>query len=325
MAETQPFWMQALCYTYNELRTMGNNVCGEGVVDKRSGSLLVASSGAADHSVTVAAGYGWVEADGANVEGMYKIRNDASVTVQLAAGSGGDPRVDTIVATVRDTQSSGVDDDWILTVVAGTATASAALTDAGITASAGAVPDNTIVLAYVLVGGADTLTTTISGANILDARNNYEQCGAFPWVSLEATGTTSITDGQYVQIALASLVHRDRDYFTVSAGATPTVTVLEAGLYDLNAQGFYSNGAATTVGSAVLRNNTNLPHAAPNGLFVAENNVGGVRGFLPASGLQIELGANDTLKFAMTASGVTAATTHTAGSRVARFTVRKVG
>lgn len=333
MAETQPFWMQADCYTYDELRTMGNNVCGEGVVEKQAGSLLVASTGAADHSVTVAAGYAWVEADGPNVEGFYKIRNDATTaTVQLTAGSGGDPRVDTIVATVRDTESSGVDDDWILTVVDGTPNAGAALTDAGIALSAAAVPVNTIVLAYVLVAGADTLTTTISGANILDARSNYEQCGPQPWVSLEASAATSIADANVAtQVTLATLVNRDRGYFSVSGS---TITVLQTGLYDISGMAGFSGitSAGTNRFCLILKNNTNLPNAGPDGLIVAEGRIGHDATESPSSITwtprrgQVQLAANDTIKMCLAQdTGTGAKSSFHSSAFLAHLTVRKVG
>lgn len=324
MAETQPFPLQALCYTFGELREgLAAHVCGEGVVDVHGGDLLVASTGAGDHSVTIAAGSAFVfNNDATGERQMYRVLNDASVTVQLSAGGGGNPRVDTIVATVQDDEYGGGSNDWVLVSVDGTPNASAALTDAGIAASAAAVPDNSVVLAYVLVPDADTLSTIISGANILDARNNYYKCGSDPWCSLEAAAATSITNGNYVQLALATLVYRDRDYFSVSGS---TITVLQSGLYRLNAQGWFSNGSANIIGAAILKNNTNLPNATPDGLFVAENNVGGLRGYLPVGRSKIALAANDTIKFAMTVAGVTTNTIHTAGSRVAHLTIEKVG
>lgn len=326
MAETQPIWMQALCYNYNELRNQFD-VCGEGVVNKFGGSLLVASTGAADHSVTIAAGSAWVEADGANVDGMYRITNDAPVTLQLAAGGGGNGRVDTIVATVHDSQSSGVDDDWVITVVTGTPNAAAVspLTDAGITASAGAVPDMSLVLGYVLVPVADTLTTTISAVNIVDSRNNVYHCSAQPWVSIEASAVTALTNGSYTQIALATLINRDRDYFTV---ASNTITVRQAGLYDISAMagvsGIGTGGSAR--GIIVVKNNTNLPNAAPDGLFVLHAADGPVSFFVDAMDRgPVALAANDTLKLAVLQNQGAVNSYHAAGTFVAHMTVRKVG
>lgn len=331
MAETQPIWMQALCYNYNELRNQFD-VCGEGVVDKFSGSLLVASSGAADHSVTVAAGSAWVDADGPNVDGMYRITNDAPVTIQLAAGGGGNGRVDTIIATVHDSQSSGVDDDWVLTVVTGTPNAAAVspLTDAGITASAGAVPAMSLVLGYVLVPVADTLTTTIAANNIVDARNNVYRCGSVPWVSLQASAATSSANATFTQTTLATVVNRDRDYFSVSGS---TITVLQAGVYDINGMvGF--NGIATTGNHRVvqiLRNNTNLPNATPDGTVIAAGRASHDSGeaaetieWTPTRQMQV-LAANDTIKMATSQNTGGAVNTEHSASFVAHLTVRKIG
>lgn len=329
MAETQPIWMQALCYNYNELRNQFD-VCGEGVVDKFGGSLLVASSGAADHSVTVAAGSAWVEADGANVDGMYRVTNDAPVTLQLAAGGGGNGRVDTIVATVHDSQSSGVDDDWVITVVTGTPNAAAVspLTDAGIAASAGAVPAMSLVLGYVLVPVADTLTTTIAANNIVDGRNNVYRCGSYPSVLLEASALTSSANATYTQLALATVVNRDRAYFTVSGN---TITVLQAGLYDISAQAGYSGvGTGGTVrGLAVLRNNTNLPNATPDGVAVIDSLTGPLGSWIATPARQsVVLAANDTLKMALFQNtGGPVNSFHSAANPAfaAHLTVRKVG
>lgn len=326
MAETQPIWMQALCYNYDELRNQFD-VCGEGVVNKFGGSLLVASSGAADHSVTVAAGSAWVDADGANVDGMYRITNDAPVTVQLAAGGGGNGRVDTIIATVHDSQSSGVDDDWVITVVTGTPNAAAVspLTDAGITASAGAVPTMSLVLGYVLVPVADTLTTTISAVNIVDGRNNYYSCDNEPWVSLEASAATALTNGSYTQIALATTINRDRDYFTV---ASNTITVLQAGLYDISAMagvsGIGTGGTARAI--MVVKNNTDIPTAAPNGLYVLHAANGPVSFAIWTLAREpVQLAANDTLKLAILQNQGAVNSYHAAGTFIAHLTVRKVG
>lgn len=328
MAETQPIWMQALCYNYNELRNQFD-VCGEGVVDKFGGSLLVESTGAGDHSVTVAAGSGWVEADGVNVDGMYRVTNDAPVTIQLAAGGGGNGRVDTIIATVHDSQSSGVDDDWVLTVVTGTPNAAAVspLTDAGIAASAGAVPDMSLVLGYVLVPVADTLTTTIAANNIVDGRNNYYTCGSDPWVMLEAAAATSTANNVYTQLALATVVNRDRDYFTVSGS---TITVLQTGLYDVSAMAGYTAAAAggTLRGMLVVANNTNLPNAAPDGTAIIGPQSASTGAFIASSARQsVRLTANDTLKLALFQNTGGAVNSHDAGvpDFAAHLTVRKVG
>lgn len=258
MAEGQPMWMQALCYSYNELRSLAN-VCGEGVIDVFGGSLLVASSGAADHSVTIAAGSAWVEADGINVEGMYRVPNDGPVTVQLDAGGGGNPRVDTIVATVKDSQSTGVDNLWTLQEpLIGTPNASAALTPAGIAASAAAVPDMTLVLGYVLVPAADTLTTTISAANVLDARLPYEQCGAAvtPSTRWDRNATQSLNDGTSTTIDFDAVSGSAVPNAYYSAEASGSITFRIPGLYLVEAEIWY-DGAGTTAAN-ILRRYTSI-------------------------------------------------------------------
>lgn len=323
MAETQPIWMQALCYNYNELRNQFD-VCGEGVVNKFGGSLLVASSGAADHSITVAAGSAWVDADGPNVDGMYRVTNDAPVTLQLAAGGGGNGRVDTIIATVHDSQSSGVDDDWVLTVVTGTPNAAAVspLTDAGITASAGAVPVMSVVLGYVLVPVADTLTTTISAVNIVDGRNNYFSCDKDPCVVLTASAaTTGIASATATKVNLATVTRQDRDYFTVAASI---VTIVQAGLYDLSAFAAISGTLSSTANQIIAfgRNGTTEllgSSTGPSTTSVKRESI---------CLHDYPLGAGDTIQLviaATTTAGTVTAQFDAASGTVARLSIRKVG
>lgn len=334
MAETQPMDLQALCYSAEEDRqALADLVCGEGVVDKQGGDLLVASSGSTNHSITVAAGSAYIENNlNTGETEMYRVLNDAMTDppLQLAAGGGGNPRVDTIIATVRDNQYGGGSDDWFLSVLAGTPNASAALTDAGIAASAAAVPDNSLVLGYVRVPVGDTLATIIQASDILDARSNYLKCGSAPWVSLVAAAATVVATNQFVQTTLATVANRDRGYFSVSGS---TITVLQAGVYDVNAMLGFS--AITSVGTQrmcwIIRNNTNLPSASPDGTVVAAARIGDDSADAPISvqwtptRLSIALAANDTLKLAAYQDSTANQNTEHTANFVSHLTVRKVG
>lgn len=321
MAETQPMNLQALCYTADEDReALAALVCGEGVVDKRGGDLLVASTGSGDHSVTIAAGSAYVSNNDATGESqMYRVTNDGSVTVQLAAGGGGDSRVDTIVATVRDSEYGGSDDDWVLDSVDGTPSPSAALSDAGIAASAAAVPDNSVVLAYVLVAGADTLSTTISAGNILDARNNYTKCGAAPEVELFAAAATGpLVTNTPTKVNLATTQRLDRDSFSVAASV---VTIKEAGLYDISAYAGMTGTNFTAGTVAIAWNGTTISLAQTLGTPT--------NGFWRASThtLAWQLAASDTIQLLVTATHTgTVNTEHdVVTGKVSRLFIRKVG
>lgn len=334
MAETQPFPLQGLCYTAGEFREgLADQVCGEGVVDVSGGDLLV-TTGGNDLDLFVAAGSAYVLNNESTGESqMYRVLNDAQVTLVGGAlpgvlpADGTDPRIDTVVGTVSDAEYAGGTDTWSLNVVGGTPTAGATLTNLN---GAAAVPDNSVVLAYILVPATFT-GPFVNATHILDVRNNYFKCGTTPWVSLEASAATSSGNAVFTQTTLATSAYRDRDYFTVSGS---TITVVQAGIYDVNAMvGFVG---ITSVGTArfgrVYKNNTNLPNAAPDGMVVADGSVTHDSGEA-ASGVtwslsrqQLSLAANDTLKLCTFHDvGSAQNTFHSAGVFVAHLTVRKVG
>lgn len=331
MAETQPFPLQGLCYTAGEFREgLADEVCGEGVVDVHGGDLLV-TTGGAGLDLFVAAGSAYILNNESSGETqMYRVLNDASATVTAATADATNPRIDIVVGTVSDAEYPAGTDTWVLQIVSGTPTGGATLTNL---TGAATVPDNSVLLAYVLVP-ATFAGPFVNATHILDVRNNYFKCGSAPWVSVEASAATSSGNATFTQNALATLVHNDRDFFTVTAGATPTITVLQAGLYDIGAQGgFLSIGTVGTLRSLrVLKNNTNLPNAAPDGLIVADATLLHDSGEPPSSFLvtpyrmQVPLAANDTIKMATSQdTGGAANTFYSAGVFHANLTVRKVG
>jgi hypothetical protein len=188
MAEAPPYSMQGVCLSPLGLRQMVEGlVSGEGVSNAAAGDLLVTPSGA-DGSVSVAEGGAFVVGEDVNDQGMYYVFNDAPTIVgPLDANATGNPRIDLIVAQVSDSTYGALSDAWTLDHVTGTANASAALTTAGL-AFAPAVPTDSLLLAYVLVPNGFGAGSTVSGANILDARTSYTP-GLVPrWRSVEASG-----------------------------------------------------------------------------------------------------------------------------------------
>lgn len=322
MAETQPMMLQALCYTATDFRLqLASMVCGEGVAGLFDGSLLV-TTGGSGLDLFVAQGAAFIDSDVAD-EGIYSVYNDATVTLTATAADATNPRIDQVIATVNDSQIVGTDNDWVLSVLAGTPTVGATLSNLN---GAAALPDRSIRLAYVLVP-ATFAGPFVDATHILDARNTYERCGGVPYVSLEAAATTSLTNATYVQPTLGTVLHIDRDYFSVSGA---TVTVLQPGLYD-----FTGFGGVAGIGTAgthrigqILRNNTNLPNVAPDGILVSDDRDGAVSTvWLTPHREAYALSANDTIKFALrqdTGGAVNSA--HTPASfAVSSLMVRKVG
>lgn len=329
MAETQPFMLQGLCYTADEFReSLADLVCGEGVVDLHGGDLIVASTGAADNSVTVAAGSAYIQnSDSTDETQMYRVLNDQTmplVTLQLGVGGGGDPRVDTIYGYVSDAQYAAGTDTWALAIQAGNANPGAALTDAGIAASA-VTPAPTgdsgfIILAYVLVDGSDTLTHTITAGDILDARNNYFKCGAAPHVTLKAAANqTGIGNGVATKLDLATTEHLDRDYFTVSASV---ITIVQDGLYDLNA--FIAVTGTLTAASAHFLGITRGGTTEWIGHYLGPSTSSHIRNTVSMG--SFPLSAGQTLRLTVNVTGSPISTGYdVASGNICRLTVRKVG
>lgn len=326
MAETQPFPLQALCYTAGEFREgIADQVCGEGVVDVHGGDLLV-TTGGSGLNLLVADGSAYVLNNESSGEAqMYRVLNDTSVTLTggslpgVLAADATNPRIDTVVATVSDSEYAGGTDTWTLNVVGGNATGGATLANLS---GAAAVPDNSVVLAYILVP-ATFVGPFVNATHILDARNNYFKCGAAPYIDLVASAaTTPLTSGAFNKVTLATTVHRDPDYFSVSASV---VTILQDGLYDISAYaGFASSTTLTT-------NTVQSVGIGLGGLAVhLAQNAG-------SPGTQIYRGAPSTDSVALVATNTiqlnvlptgaaTIATEHNTGAgQVSRLVIRKVG
>jgi hypothetical protein len=126
-----------------------------------SGDLAVTQRGAgANMSVDVAAGRAVIRSTEASslAAGAYTFLNDATVNLSISAADATNPRIDLVIAQVRDSNYSGANTDARLAVVTGTPAASP---------SPPAVPDSCVVLAQVAVAA---LASSITNANITDKR-----------------------------------------------------------------------------------------------------------------------------------------------------------
>lgn len=150
MAEINPplYLDQDDAYGAAELGLPYRDIMGEGVVG--SGDLLVTAGTGLKSSV--AKGAAWVKGDDdADRQPAYRVRNDAPVLLQHDAADATNPRIDLVVAQVKDATFSGVSKLWQLAVVKGTPAA---------TPAAPAVPNNAIALAQVSIpAGSGTLGT----------------------------------------------------------------------------------------------------------------------------------------------------------------------
>lgn len=130
-----------------------------GVNPTLGGALRVTAQGTPSMAVDVASGVGFVPGTESPSQGTYVCTNDLTKVVTVTAAHGSLPRIDRIIARVRDSSYSGATDAWALEVLTGTAAASPV---------APSLPANSISLARISVAA---LATTITSGNITSERD----------------------------------------------------------------------------------------------------------------------------------------------------------
>jgi hypothetical protein len=122
--------------------------------------MKVSASGTPGMTVVIAPGSCFINA-GEGQQGIYFGYNDANLTLTISTASATLPRIDAVICTVRDAESSGASNDVRLLVVAGTPASSPVPPTLSVSYP------NTTVLAYVAVAAN---ATSIISANITDKR-----------------------------------------------------------------------------------------------------------------------------------------------------------
>ena len=186
MAELEPQFLEVVSTDARELRTafMGKQA---GVWD--AGDLAVGPG--TGLAIEVAAGVGFVQGTSVTDQGLYRIRNDATKSSAAFSGGGipannsGQPRIDQVIARVRDhTHDSSGLRDWTLFVAVGVGTSGATLDNRSGAISNAALGNNWLRLADVLVPAG---ATSILSANIRDRRLRARGAHAFT----QRTGSTA--------------------------------------------------------------------------------------------------------------------------------------
>lgn len=163
-----PEMLDTKTYPFQRVRYMLEHlVPQEGVWG--AGDLKVSQRGAgANMSVDVAAGAAFVKGDTGTRQGIYHLVNDGVVNLAVPAAHGSLPRVDQVIARIFDSSVSGGSDTPTLSILQGTATASAQCADptaASYRAGAAALPSDAIRLADIHVPATDTTITDNQIAN----------------------------------------------------------------------------------------------------------------------------------------------------------------
>lgn len=175
-------WIQASSHpAENDRNMLAALVVAPGVA--RSADLAVTATGTPDMNVHVAAGAAFVKGTETTYQGMYHVFNDASVSLAIAASDPTNPRIDIVVAQIRDAFYSTASNDFRLVVVTGTPAGAPV---------APTTPVNSIVLAQVAV--AHSVTSILTG-NITDWRWPSE-----PKVRVLAPGGQSIPSAAITQV-----------------------------------------------------------------------------------------------------------------------------
>jgi hypothetical protein len=152
-----PSWLQAGSYPAESDRQVQQALYATTGIINSSSLAITANSPA---GMTVLAATGWAAIVGttqANM-GVYTFYNDATTTLTVTTANPTNPRIDRVVATVRDAYYTGAFNDVIFQVLAGTPAGSPV---------APAIPANSISLATIAVGAA---VTQINSGNITDTR-----------------------------------------------------------------------------------------------------------------------------------------------------------
>jgi len=252
--------------------------------------FAITQNGTPNMTVNVAAGQVIIPGGSVAEQGSYYGLSDASTSLTISASSVSNPRIDTVIASVADSAYAGASNNWSLSVVTGTATAGATLSNLTGAGSLAAFP-NCVVLGYVLVPAN---ATTIVTADIL---NSQPMLGpgytglvdrGTPAGRLYANNTQTIGSATYT--TLTGLV---TDWlFGGMTTASNELIVPVAGLYLVQAVSTYNQ----TFGSTSLEAATGIYQ---NGGLIRQATTGGaVVDPGPFVGAIVKCAAGDTLQVA---------------------------
>jgi len=157
-----PIFQQNNQYSARVTRQLIDDIATEGVVGAGHFAVTQRAAGAA-MSVEVSAGRAYITGDDQANQGRYLCVSETTEELLVAAADTTDPRIDLVVAEVRDPNAGGASgDDWQFRIIEGTPDVSPV---------APAVPDSAIALAEIEV---DANVTSILDADITDLRTFAE-------------------------------------------------------------------------------------------------------------------------------------------------------
>jgi hypothetical protein len=207
---------------------IATSLIGRGGVNPiHGGGLKVTAQGTPSLILDIASGVAFVPGTEGSKQGIYCCVNDATDTVTMDTAHGTLPRIDLVVATVRDSVYSGALNDWLIQKVTGTAAGSPVPP---------ATPANSIILATVNRSAADD---TIANTDIVDSRAFIAAAGGvIACTSTTRPGITTVAAGQPIW-------ETDTSRFAISNGAAYIDPAMISNFSTTNVQIFTSGGSWT--------------------------------------------------------------------------------
>jgi hypothetical protein len=296
--QTPPSWLQAGSYPAQYDRLTAQALWATtGIIG--SSSLAVTANSPAGMSVRVASGWAAIIGTTTSNMGVYTIFNDATDVLTITTADPTNPRIDRVVATVRDAYYSGAFNDVIFQVIAGTPAGSP---------TAPATPANSISLATVAVGAA---VTQINSGNITDTR---------------VATTTNLAVGDITEVASGTGIS-----VSSGTGPVPTVAIDTAVTADLTTAQTMTNKTLTSpkinIGINPQTGTTYTLALADNGKLVTLSNTSPIAVTIPLnSSIALPVGAIITMSAfntgAVTISGAGGVTVVSNGTTTASPVIR---
>ncbi|HEY4452378.1 MAG TPA: hypothetical protein VGN13_12385 [Solirubrobacteraceae bacterium] len=198
---------------------------------------------AANMSVNVGVGQAWVPGTSTTSQGLYYIRNAATVNLAITASNETNPRIDKVVLRIKDEAYAGTGNEAVLEVVKGTAESGATLANHK---GAGATPVSSLLLAYVLVPAKATSIVAADIENVQPAAAGNLPPPANEYGALTTRGVETAYEASLTRPATVLLNIKSKlawavqvQVIAVTGSAFVTIASPEAGAP--------STGTATTV------------------------------------------------------------------------------
>lgn len=253
-----PEWIDFQSYGAISQRRVADALLAYPGVIERDG-FAVTQTGSLGMAVLVSGGSAWVAGTQVVNQGVYHVINGGPQTVAISTAPGGsDSRIDLIVLRIYDATVSGSTNVATLEAVTGTASTSPTVPNA---------PNNSLVLASVLVG---TGVTAITNANIADLRT-YRATGLGG--ILPCTSTTRPASPQLGQHVYEIDTNRTLAWASNSAWRIVSDVAAQATIYNPPRIFAYPQAITTVTNSTITPINLQASSYDTDGMHSNSSNI----------------------------------------------------